>query len=141
MRPLLQWMNYLLPLIWLLGACFAIDEMKIGFQGMHEDKKRITYKAEGGGFQVDALCEDGFCFQFYFQNDLANVEYTKTGLSPLHSSVITLFDSVEDDHHVCGMENLYNSVTFCDRSWNQQRKLKVHVVTRKVMRGVPGCVV
>ena len=61
-RPLVQWMNYLFSLIWLLGACFVIDEMKIGFQGMYADKKRITYKAEGGGFQVDELCEDGFCF-------------------------------------------------------------------------------
>ena len=60
-RPLVQWMNYLFPLILLLGDCFAIDEMTIGFQGMHADKKRITYKAERDGFQVDAPCEDGFC--------------------------------------------------------------------------------
>ena len=53
-------MNYLFPLIRLFRACFEIDEMKIGFQGMHAVKKRITYKAEGDGFQVDALCEDGF---------------------------------------------------------------------------------
>ena len=46
-RPLVQWMNYLFPLIWLLGACFAIDEMKIGFQVMHVDKKSKTYKAKG----------------------------------------------------------------------------------------------
>ena len=68
-RPLFQWMNYLFPLIWLLGACFAIDEMTIGFQGMHADKKRITYKSERDGVQAYALCEDRFCFQFYFQND------------------------------------------------------------------------
>ena len=61
---------------------------------------------------MDALCEDGFCFQLYFRNDSANVEYTKTGLLPLHSRVMTLFDSVEDDYHVCGMDNLCNSVTF-----------------------------
>ena len=69
-------MNYLFPLIWLLGACFTIYEMTIGFQGMHADKKGIKHKAEGDGFQVYELCEDGFCFQFYFRNDLANVEYT-----------------------------------------------------------------
>ena len=117
-RPLVQWMNYLFPLIWLLGSCFAIDETTIGFQAMYADKKRITYKAEGDGFQVDALCEDGFCFHFYFRNDPANVEYTKTGLSPLHSRVITFIDSVENNYHVCGMDNLYNSVTFFKRAWN-----------------------
>ena len=38
-RPFVKCMNYLLPLILLLGACFEIDEMKIGFQGIHADKK------------------------------------------------------------------------------------------------------
>ena len=82
---------------------------------------------------MDALCEDGLCFQFYFQNDPENVEYTKTGLSPLHSRVMTLFDSVEDDYHVCGMDKLYNYVTFCKRAWNHKSKIKVHGVTRKGM--------
>ena len=134
-------MNHLLPLIWLFGVCFAIDDMKIGFQGMHADKKRITYKAEGGGFQADAIFEDGFCFQFYFQNDPANVGYTNTGLSPLYSRVMELFDSAEDDHHVCGMDNLYNYVTFCERAWNHKMKLKVCGVTRKGVRVISGVVV
>ena len=55
-RPLVQWMNHLFPLIWLLGVCFAIIEITISFQGMNAEKKRITYKAKGGGFQADALC-------------------------------------------------------------------------------------
>ena len=71
---------------------FAIGEMTIGFQGMHADKKMITYKAEGGGFQADSLCEHGFCFQFYFLNDPENVDYMKTVLSLFHSLVMKLFD-------------------------------------------------
>ena len=59
-RPLIKWMNYSFPLIWLLGACFIIDDMTIGFQVMHADNNRITYKAKGDRFQVDALCGDGF---------------------------------------------------------------------------------
>ena len=98
-------------------------------------------EAKGDGFQVDALCEDGLCFQFYFRNDPANVEYTKTGLLPLHSCVMTLFDSFEDNHRVCGMGNLYNYVTFCKRACNHKGKLKVRGVTRKGMRRIPGCVV
>ena len=39
------------------------------------------------------------------------------------------------------MDNLYNSVTFCKREWNHKSKLKVHGVTRKGMRGIPGCAV
>ena len=94
---------------WILFINWLYDN---DFQGMYADKKRIKYKAKGDGFQADASCEDGICFQLYFRNDPENVDYTKTGISPFHSRVMTLFDSVEDYHHVCGMENLYNSVTF-----------------------------
>ena len=48
---------------------------------------------------------------------------------------MTLSDLVADNYHVCGMENLYNSVTFHKRACNHKRKLKVHGVTRKGMRG------
>ena len=54
---------------------------------------------------------------------------------------MTFFDLVEDDHHVCGMDNLYNSVTFCNRAWNHKRKFKMYGVTRNGMRVIPGCVV
>ena len=107
---------------------------------MHADKRRITYKAEGDGFQCDALCDNGFCYQFYFRNDPTNMDYVKTGLSPLHFRVMSLFDTVQDKYHVCGMDNLYNSATFCKRAWNHKWKVKVHGVTRKGMRGIPACV-
>ena len=55
-------MNYIFPTAWLLGVAIAIDEMTMGFQGRHGDKKRITYKNEGDGFQADALAEDGYCY-------------------------------------------------------------------------------
>ena len=42
-HPLLKWMNYIFPLVWMVGLFFAVDEMTIGFQGMHVDKRRITY--------------------------------------------------------------------------------------------------
>ena len=134
-------MDELFPLIWLLGACFAIDEMKIGFQGMHADKKRITYKSEVDGFQADALCEDGFCFQFYFRNDPEDVEYTKTVLFAFALSCynIVWFGWRRSSHLWYGQP-----VQFCNvfkRVWNHKRKLMVHGVTRKGMWGIPGCVV
>ena len=54
---------------------------------------------------------------------------------------MTLFDSFEDDQHVYGMDNLYNSIKFYQSAWNHKRKLKVVGVTRKGLRGIPGCVV
>ena len=43
-RPILQWINFINPLIWLLGIAFSIDEMTMRFKGKHQDKIIITYK-------------------------------------------------------------------------------------------------
>ena len=50
-RLLLQWMNFLFPLIWVLGVCFAINEMTIGFQGIHANKKGLLTKPREMGFR------------------------------------------------------------------------------------------
>ena len=71
-----------------------------------QTRKGKNTKPKGDGFQANALCEYGLYFQFYFRNDPENIEYTKKELSPFHSCVMALFDSIEDDHHVCGMDNL-----------------------------------
>ena len=68
-RPLLTWMNFTFTTIWLLGLCFSIDKMTMIFQGQHKDKHYITYKAEGDGFQADALCNEVFTYQVYMHND------------------------------------------------------------------------
>eukprot|EP00957_Ditylum_brightwellii_P113711 8669945-Ditylum_brightwellii.AAC.1 len=52
-------------MMWLLGESILIDEMMMRFKGNHKDKRQITYKAEGSGFQADALCQDGFTYQMY----------------------------------------------------------------------------
>ena len=51
------------------GQDAAIDEQIIGFQGAHEDKKRISEKIEGDGFQSDSVnVEGGYTWAFYFRN-------------------------------------------------------------------------
>ena len=84
-RPLITWLNFICPMVWLLGLAFSVDEMTMGFKGKYKDKLRITYKAEGDGFQADALCQEGFTYQVYMRNDPAPCKYLKQGLSPLHS--------------------------------------------------------
>lgn len=46
-RPLLKWINHVGPQCYTPGKSISVDEMTMGFQGRHQDKKRITYKAEG----------------------------------------------------------------------------------------------
>ena len=136
----LKWMNFIFKLVWLVGIYCAIDEMTIGFQGMHADKKHITYKNKGDEFQADALYNYGYCYQFYFRNEPANENYTRNGLSPLHSRVMSLFDTLKDDYHACSMDNLYTSAAFCKHVYVHPKKVKVHSVTRKGMRVIPLCV-
>lgn len=137
-RPLLTWMNYIFPSLWLLACAFSVDEMTMGFKGHHKDKLRITYKNEGDGFQSDALCQDGFTYQIWMCNDRAPSRYLKKGLSPLHARVMGLFDSLKEDHHQCAMDNLYNSAAFCKHAYNHKKKVLCHGVTRSGMRGIPN---
>jgi hypothetical protein len=140
-RPILDWMNYIGPKAVQLGECASVDEMTIGFQGSHKDKRRITYKAEGDGFQCDALCQEGYCYQHYFRNDPAPKKYLNLRLSPLHARVMWLFDSLLDDHHQVGMDNLYNSAAFCRAAFLHLRKVLCHGVVRKGGRGAPKCII
>lgn len=140
-RPLLQWMNAIFPEVWLVGVSFSVDEMTMGFQGKHADAKRITYKRAGDGFQCDALCSDGFTYQFYMRNDPAPKKWMQEqGLSPLHARVMSLFDTLKDKYHECAMDNLYNSAKFCKVAANHPKRVLCHGVTRKGMRGIPKSV-
>ena len=64
-RPLLQWINLIGPIAWSLGRNISVDEMTMRMKGTHRDILRITYKNEGDGFQSDALCQEGFCYQHF----------------------------------------------------------------------------
>ena len=51
---------------WEAGTNIAADEQDAGFKGKHPDKARVTFKREGDGFLIDAICDDGFTITFYF---------------------------------------------------------------------------
>ena len=80
---------------WRLGRDISGDEQTIGFQGKHEDKLRIMYKAEGDGFQCDAICDSGFTWTFYFRNQKAPREWTSKGFSPLHARILRISISLK----------------------------------------------
>eukprot|EP00957_Ditylum_brightwellii_P106975 8161373-Ditylum_brightwellii.AAC.1 len=53
---------------WKLGSNISYDEQMQGFQGNHADNQRITYKAEGDGFQCDAIYKKDCTYSFFFCN-------------------------------------------------------------------------
>ena len=105
---------------------------------MHIDKRQVTYKAEGDGFQADALADEGYCYQFYMRNDPPPKQYSR--YLPLHARVMASFDTLKEVFHHVGFDNLYNSAAFCRASYNHPLKPLVHGVTRKGGRGIPSCV-
>ena len=59
----MSWMNHQSVKLWDAGKATSVNEMTMRFKGRHEDKKRMTCKAEGDGFQADALCNNGHTHQ------------------------------------------------------------------------------
>ena len=51
-----------------------------------------------------------------------------------------LFDSCNDEYHICRVDNLYMSAKFCRDTFNHRMKIKLHGVTRKSGPGQPDCV-
>jgi Transposase IS4 len=135
--PLLNWMNRVGQLSWEPSMNLAIDEQTISFQGRHADKLRINYKAEGDGFQADAICDKGFTMAFYFRNEPPPKKYIKQGLSPLHARVVWLFDKLEEKHYRVWMDNLYISAKFAKFALNHPKKILIAGVARKSGRGIP----
>ena len=98
------------------------------------------YKAEGDGFQADALCQDGYTYQDHMMNDPEPKKYLRKCLSPLHLRVMIFFDKVNKINHHCAMDNLFNSAAFCKADYNHPKRILCHGVTRKGMQGIPDCV-
>ena len=111
--------------------------MTLCFQGRHKDKRRITYKRGGDGFQRDSLCENQFMYQVYFCNHPAPPKYINMKISPLYSRVMAPFDSLQDKNHLCGMDYLYTSATLCRKAYTHEKRMMVHGVPGKGMQGIP----
>lgn len=67
--------------------------------------------------------------------------YLDAGFSPLHARCLFLFDQLKEEHHVCGMDNLFSSVKFFREAYKGKNKVLCHGVTRKSGRGLPNCVI
>ena len=71
-------------------------------------------------------------------NDPVSKTFLDKSMSPLDFRVMALFYTVEEKHHQCTIDNIYNSATFFKAAYNQEKKFLTNGVTRKVMRGIPS---
>ena len=139
-----------------LGENISLDEMTISFKGKHQDKLRINYKRAGDGFQCDAICEDGYCFDFIFRNEHPSPKYAeavrKEDISKLHARCLDLFslykfklclifylclDHLNYRYHKAKLDNLYTSSKFGKKALKSKNKVMIAGVICKENRGVP----
>ena len=104
------------------------------------DKLRITYKAEGNGFQHDTICDAGYTWTFFFQNMPAPQKWICLGYSPLLSRILAMFDQLEEKNHNCWFDNLYLPAKFARASFMHKNKVRISGPMRKSGRGLPQCV-
>ena len=77
----------------------------------------------------------------FFCHDPPPKEYIDKGLRALHARVMKLFDTVEDKHHRCGVDNLYISAKFCKDAYQHPKCNLIYGVARKHGRGLPEFII
>ena len=140
--PLLLHMQIMFLDCWDPGPHIAGDEQDAGFQGRHPDKQRVTFKKEGDGFLIDALCDNGFTMTFYFRNMPAPAKWTRKGFCPTHARMLMMMEQLDGENFTCGMDNLFISVKFLRAALTEiDQKIQVHGVCRNSDKGLPSCVI
>ena len=102
---------------------------------------RIKYKAEGDGFQVDAICERGYTIAYIFRHDRVpalNIPDAEN-LSALHRRSLYLFSLLKYAWCTVWFDNLYTSARFLRVAFNDFRVMGGGVC-RKGGRGFPACI-
>ena len=72
----------------------------------------MMYKAKGDVLQIYALFQKGYRYKIFMCNDPSPKTYLAKSILSLHARVMAFFDNVEEKHHQCVMDNLYNSDAF-----------------------------
>jgi hypothetical protein len=83
------------------------------------------YTVEGDGFQYDALCQEGYTVTFCYWNQPDPKKCLDKDFSLLHARVIYMFDSLKENYHRCGMDNLYISAKFIALAFKHEKKAVV----------------
>ena len=98
------------------------------------------YKRLGNGIQTDCIADDGYTFDFYFQNETVSTDLLAEGLSPMHCWLVHMFGNLRESGHRCKMDNLFNSVRLAQAAYSLSKPVLIHGVLRKSGQGCPPCV-
>ena len=102
MYPFLKQILSVFSFLRLLGCALSVNKQTIDSKGGHVDKMRISYKIEGwggGGFQTDALYDQGYTYAFFLRNEGVPKEYMSMGISLLHDRLFSFFLTLRNNFH------------------------------------------
>ena len=95
--------------------------MTMRFKYNHADKKRMMYKSKGDGLQTYAIFQKVCTYRIFMCNNPLPKTYLAKSMLPLYDIVMAFFDNVEETHHQCAMDNIYNSAAFFKAAYNHEK--------------------
>jgi hypothetical protein len=96
-----HWLWHIWKEAWVLGENFLIDEQTCKRQGKCEYKTWCgKFKRIGDGLQGDCIADNGYTWDFYFQNEPIDARFLQQGM----------FQHLHESGHWCKMDNLFNSI-------------------------------
>jgi hypothetical protein len=132
-RPMLEALRIACEDAFILGEHFSLDEIVIGFQGSFmAGKTRITYKREGDGMLLDAICdsETGALITFKFRTDDPEGIPSRPDCSNLINRCMFMINKpfIAGQWRHCVCDNLYSSIKFNWYAWKEAKVLMTQVV-------------
>ncbi len=80
-----------------MGPTLSADEQSCSIQGKFQYKTHCgNYKTIGDGIKTNAIADDGYTVDFYFQNEPVAKKWISLDLSLLHAWLWHMFDNVKD---------------------------------------------
>ena len=126
------------------GKLFSFDEQTIGYQGRESDAKRHKDKAEGDGYQNDAICVRGYTWSWIWRHE--EPPKIHPHLKPTYQRVLWLFQRLKEvwplnRNYVAYADNLYIKDEFLFAAKQQEAPwapVFVNGTARKGGRGFPS---
>jgi hypothetical protein len=109
-NELFQWLRYIWKEAWELAKDFSIDKQSCKMQGKSEYKTRCgKFTRLGDGIQDNCIADNGYTWDFYFQNEPINQVLLAQGYCPMHCRLLHMFQNLHESLVCCAMDNLFNS--------------------------------
>lgn len=123
------------------GITMSVDEQKCPIQGKSQYKTCYgEYKRNGEGIQTDAIADDGYTVDFYFQNEPVAKKWIRLGLYLMFVILCKCLKFFSNPNHCIIMDNLFNLITIIIAAASCTTKVRSQGISLKPNHGASPCV-